>query len=212
MRAAPRSRTARLSCLLMATIACAVVLAVPAAAGEPGAAAGRGAAHTVVGFGDWEPFIGSDLTTPAIPDYYANYFSFAFTRRGEARYIGLRFTGQFGYARYMSYNIYRAYGSPSYGGLLDEQLHPAPGSVNPFVPGTDPDARNRSYVVAVQPQGYATDPRVNTLEFDPAQIRTLVVGLRYYVPQGSATAGVPLPVVEAYDVRTGEAVPLPEPY
>lgn len=206
MHAASRSLTACLSCLLILTLACLVVLAAPVAA------SGLEAGRAVVGYGDWEPFIGSDLTTPAIPDYYANYFSFAFTRRGLARYIGLRFTGQFGYARYMSYNIYRAYGSPSYGALTDEQLRPAPGSVNPFVPGTDPDARNRSYVVAVQPQGYAKDPQQNTLEFDPSQVRTLVVGLRYYAPQGSATAGVPLPTVEAYDVRTGEAVPLPEQY
>ena len=206
MRAASRSRAACLSCLLIAMIACLVVVAAPAAAG------GSGAARTVVGYGVWEPFLGTDLTTPAIPDYYANYFSCAFTRRGEAQYIGLRITGQFGHARYMSYNIYRAHNSPSYGALTDEQLRPAPGSVNPFLPGTDPEATNRSYVVAVQPQGYAKDPQVNTLEFDPAQIRTLVVGLRYYVPQGSATAGVPLPTVEAYDVRTGESVPLPEQY
>ena len=36
--------------------------------------------------------------------------------------------------------------------------------------------------------------------------------IRYYVPKGSATGGVPLPSIEAYDVRTGEGVPLPEQY
>ena len=36
--------------------------------------------------------------------------------------------------------------------------------------------------------------------------------VRYYVPQGSATAGVPLPTIEAYDVRTGQSVALPEQY
>jgi hypothetical protein len=82
MHTVSRSRTACLSCLLIAIIACLVVLAAPASA------AGPGAGRTVVGYGDWEPFIGSDLTTPAIPDYNANYFSFAFTRSGEARYIG----------------------------------------------------------------------------------------------------------------------------
>jgi hypothetical protein len=112
----------------------------------------------------------------------------------------------------MSYNIYRAYRGPSYGAITDDELLPAPGSVNPFVPGVDPRAPNRSYVVAVQPAGSTKDPQVNTLEFDPSQIRTLVVILRYYVPQGSATARVPLPAVEAYDVRTGRDVSLPEPY
>ena len=93
-----------------------------------------------MGYGDWEPFIGTDLTTPAIPDYNANYFAFAFTRSDEAKYVGLRLKGQFGYARYMSFNIYRAHRSPSYGALTDTQMLPAPGSVNPFLPGADPNA------------------------------------------------------------------------
>ena len=161
MRAVSRPRAACLSCLLIAIIACLVVLAGPAAAAE------LGPPRTVMGYGDWEPFIGTDLTTPAIPDYNANYFTFAFIRSDEAKYVGLRLKGQFGYARYMSFNIYRAHHSPSYGALTDAQMLPAPGSVNPFLPGTDPDARNRSYVVAVQPAGYPKDPQENTFEFDP---------------------------------------------
>jgi len=206
MRAASRSRATHLSCLLIAIIACLVVLAAPAAATGPGSP------HTVMGYGDWEPFIGTDLTTPAIPDYNANYFAYSFVRSDEAKYVGLRLKGQFGYARYMSFNIYRAHHSPSFGALTDFQLLPAPGSVNPFVPGTDPNARNRSYVVAVQPAGYAKDPQENTLEYDSDQMPTLVVMIRYYVPQRSATAGVPLPTIEAYDVRTGQSIPMPEQY
>ena len=205
MPAVSRARATHLSCcLLIAVSACLVVLAAPAAA------AGLASPRSVVGYGDWEPFIGTELTTPAIPDYNANYFSVAFTRSGEARYIGLRFKGEFGYARYMSYNIYRSYRSPSYGALTDQGLQPDAGSVNPFVPEIDPKATDRSYTVYVQPAGYAKDGQQNTLEFDPAQIRTLVVLLRYYVAEGSATAGVPLPTVEAYDVRTGTSLPLPE--
>jgi hypothetical protein len=206
MFGASQSRAARLPYLLVVTMVLLVTLT------APGAAAGSGPPHTVVGYGDWEPFIGTDLTTPAIPDYNANYFTFAFTRTDEAKYVGLRFKGEFGYARYMSFNIYRAHQSPSYGALTDAQLPPAPGSVNPFLPGTAPNAGNRSYVVAVQPAGYAKDPQENTLEFDPLQISTLVVMVRYYVPQGSATAGVPLPTIEAYDARTGQSVALPEQY
>ena len=206
MRAASRSRAACLSCLLIVTIACLVVLAAPAAANGPGAA------RTVMGYGDWEPFIGTDLTTPAIPDYNANYFTYAFMRTDEAKYVGLRLKGEFGYARYMSFNIYRIHQSPSYGALTDVELLPAPGSVNPFLPGADPDATDRAYVLAVQPVGYPKDPRENTLEFDPLQLASLVVMVRYYLPQGSATAGVPQPAIEAYDVRTGESVPLPEQY
>lgn len=206
MRAASRHGAVCLSCLLIAISVFFVALTASAAAAE------LGPPRAVMGYGDWEPFIGTDLTTPAIPDYNANYFAFAFIRSDEAKYVGLRLKGQFGYARYMSFNIYRAHHSPSYGALTDAQMLPAPGSVNPFLPGTDPDARNRSYVVAVQPAGYPKDPQENTFEFDPTQMPTLVVMIRYYVPQGSATANVPLPAIEAYDVRTGQSVPLPEQY
>jgi hypothetical protein len=168
-----------------------------------------GTASATADYGLWEPFLGSELTTPAVPDYYANYFVFAFDRVGDAKYIRLRLTGQFGHARYMSYNVYRAHRSPSFGALTDYQMRPAAGSVNPFAPGADPNATNRSYVVDVQPAGYPTDSLENPLEYDGSQVGTLVVVLRYYVPQGGATAGVPLPGIEAYDVRTQQAVPLP---
>ena len=200
------SRAAFLPSLFAVCLVCFLVPAAPAAAGGPGQPG------AIVGYGAWEPFIGTDLTTPAIPDYNANYFAYAFVRTDEAKYVGLRLKGQFGNARYMSFNIYRIHQSPSYGALTDVELLPAPGSVNPFLPGADPDATNRSYVLAVQPAGYPKDPQENTLEFDPLQMASLVVMVRYYVPQGSGTAGVPLPAMEAYDVRTGESVPLPEQY
>ena len=201
-----QSRASYRPFLLLLSLVCLVALI------APGAANGSSSPGATGDYGVWEPFIGTDLSTPALPDYNANYFAFAFTRSGDARYIGLRLRGQFGNARYMSFNIYRAHRGPSFGALTDYQMLPAPGSVNPFVPGTDPNAGDRSYVVAVQPTGYSKVPQENTLEFGPAQARTLAVILRYYVPQDSETAGVPLPTIEAYDVRTQQAVPLPEQY
>lgn len=199
-----QSRTSYLKCLLLLSLVCLVAMIAPGAA-----AASRGPL-AAGDYGHWEPFIGTDMSSPALPDYNANYFVFAFDRIGDARYVGLRMKGQFGYARYMSYNIYRAHRGPSFGALTDYEMLAAPGSVNPFAPGVDPNAPHRSYVVAVQPSGYAVSPQENTLQYDPAQIGTLVVIIRYYVPQGSETAGVPLPTIEAYDVRTKQALPLPK--
>lgn len=200
-------RTSRLRAVLVLCFVCLLAAAVPA-----GAAAPQQSSATS-DYGLWEPFIGTDPATPAIPDYNANYFSFAFSRwPADAQYIGLRIKGEFGYARYMSFNIYRAHRGPSFGALTDYQVLPVPGNVNPFVPGTDPRATNRSYVVNVQPKGYATDPQGNFLTYDSGQIGILAVILRYYVPEGSDIAGVPLPTIEAYDVRTQQPVALPEPY
>jgi hypothetical protein len=200
------SRTSRSGAVWLLCVLCLLAVTMP------GTAVGRAQPTATDSYGAWEPFIGTDPLTPAIPDFYANYFAFSFKRTGNARFVGLRLTGDFGYARYMSFNIYRAHKGPSFGALTDDQVLPAPGSVNPFVPGTSPNATNRAYVVNVQPVGYATNPEENTLTFDPSQIRILTVIVRYYVPQGSVTAGVPLPTIEAYDVRTKQSAPLPEQY
>jgi hypothetical protein len=164
-------------------------------------------------YAPWQAFLGDDPLVPALPDRDSNYFAFSFDRSGEdMAYVGLRIRGDFGHARYMSYNIYDADEGTSRGALADYQILPSPGNVNPFLPGVDPQATNRAYVIAVQPTGYSTGPEENTLTYDPAVIGKLSVFLRYYVPEGGRTAGVPLPSIEAYDVRTGESLSLPRLY
>jgi hypothetical protein len=161
----------------------------------------------------WEAFPGKDITTLALPDFYSNYFAYSFDRtEGDARYIGLRITGEFGYARYMSYNIYDAEEGTSFGALTDFQIAPLPNNVNPFVAGSDSDAENRSYTVNVQPAGRFSTAQGNELTFDPSEINILTVIVRYYVPQDEATGSVPLPTIEAFDVRTQKDVPLPPIY
>lgn len=64
----------------------------------------------------------------------------------------------------------------------------------------------------MQPTGYPKHPQENTLEFEPSRTPTLVVIVRYYVTKGGETAGVPLPMIEAFDVWTQQSVPLPQQY
>lgn len=170
-------------------------------------------------YGAWEPFLGTENHTPALPDWHSNYFAFSFDRRSPSdnAYVGLRITGEYGYARYMSYNLYESeYGSSFgdvFGSLTDFQINPSPGNVNPYVAGVDPNAPNREYVVTVMPDGYATGTEENLLTYDPAKINVLSVIIRYYVPEVSDVAGVPLPTIEAFDVRNPtETRPLPELY
>lgn len=177
--------------MLLIGLACLAVLIAPYAAG----AAGRPAASAP--YGVWEAFIGTGLSTPTIPDYHVNYFAFSITRSGDARYTGLPISGQFGDARYTGFSSYRAHRGPSLASFTDFEITLSPGSIDPFIPGTDASAPGRSYTVAVQPEAYSRDAPGNTLKFDPSEARTLVVILRYYVPQGSDTARVPLPAIEA---------------
>ena len=162
----------------------------------------------------WEPFIGTDPKVIALPDFYSNYYAFSFDRTKEDnKYIGIRVKGQFGYARYMSYNLYDAKKASSFGGFTDTALVPDAGSVNPFKPYADPNTPGRDYTLTVVPEGYpvyGNESNVFTFITDSIDILTLMI--RYYVPQESVTAGVPLPSIEAFDVRTGNAVSLPPTY
>ena len=162
----------------------------------------------------WEPFIGTDPKVIALPDFYSNYYAFSFDRTKEDnKYIGIRVKGQFGYARYMSYNLYDAKKASSFGGFTDTALVPDAGSVNPFKPYADPNTPGRNYTLTVVPKGYpvyGNESNVFTFITDSIDILTLMI--RYYVPQKSVTAGVSLPSIEAFDVRTGNAVPLPPTY
>ena len=162
----------------------------------------------------WEEFPGKDIKTLALPDFYSNYFDYSFDRTtGKARYVGLRITGQFPYTRYMSFNVYDAEEGATYGALTDFKISPLPGNVNPFVAGSDAEAKNRMYTINVLPEGYSTDGLENVLPFDGQAIKVLTVMLRYYVTQkGGLTGNVPLPTIEAFDARTGRGVALPTAY
>lgn len=161
--------------------------------------------------GIWEEFMGTDPTTLALPDFYSNYFAYSFARVDDAQYIGLRITGAYPYARYMSYNVYDASEGTSINGLKDEMINPLPNNVNPFVPGSDSEATDRAYIVNVLPTGYSTGGDGNDLTYDTAQIKILTVIIRYYVPLGTY-GNVALPTIEAFDIRTQQNVPLPKRY
>lgn len=161
--------------------------------------------------GIWEEFPGQESSTLALPDYYSNYFDYSFERKGAARYTGLHITGEFAHARYMSFNVYDGDEGASYGALTDYQISPLPNNVNPFVAGSDAEAKNRSYSITVVPERYSTDGLENEVTFDGA-IKVLTVMIRYYVPHGDDYGNVKLPTIKAFDARTGKRVALPQAY
>ncbi len=161
----------------------------------------------------WTPFLGQVPTTLALPDYYANYFAYGFDWKRNP-HVGLRITGDFGYARYMSYNLYSAVRGTSLNAMTDVEIEPLPDNVNPFVAGNPADAANRRYVVNVfckDNASHQTRELSNALTFNTRDdITLLLVILRYYLPQdGDATAKVPLPRIEAFDTQANRAVERP---
>jgi acid phosphatase (class A) len=163
-------------------------------------------------YGIWEPFLGTDPTFPPQPDYNANYFNYSFRRGPEHDHLGLRVRGEFGYARHMSLYVYDALDmyNPPLGGIADQDIRPLAANTNPFLPTSDPGATNRSYEVNIVPAGAAAGlSNEIPIEYGSSEIATVI--LRYYVPEGGTTAGVPLPTIEAFDVRTGAPMVLPPP-
>lgn len=173
-------------------------------------------------FGQWEFYPGNQPYSLAIPDFFSTYLSYTIDTTANPD-IGLRITGAFPNARYMSFNIYNTTKGDSLGALTDFQITTTPDSAgNPFVAGS-PASPGGEYVINVQQETETLPDLKNLLTFDPADLSPdgkLTLILRYYVPQpadyGGADrttlAGVEAPTIEAYKVGddSGDTFPAPE--
>jgi len=113
-------------------------------------------------------------------------------------------TGQFAYARYMSFNSYDSTGS-SVGGLRDTEILPDSGSVNPYQSGQSLSGTPRNYTVSVNvtnsPQ--ISSPVQGEIDAIPGPAWLLI---RVYVPfdPNSPSGGVPIPSISVNGVvKTG---------
>ncbi|MBT7242166.1 MAG: hypothetical protein HN879_01950, partial [Flavobacteriaceae bacterium] len=139
----------------------------------------------------WEgPFMGTDDTVAYIPDYYAVYYYFVVK---ELQDIYIQINGEYGNARYMSYNIYDAstLSNTGDGSILDNEINPYCDSYNPY--STVDNGNSTNYNVNIVSNSLGIE---NELMF-PQDIDSLVVMLRYYVPEDSngEIAGVELPSI-----------------
>lgn len=91
------------------------------------------------------PFSGDPYINLAYPDANTFYWSATFTVPEGAK---LSVEGAFPHARYMSFISYDAAGRPVEA-LADYLIAPQPGSTNPFRPGADRTAAERSYAINV---------------------------------------------------------------
>ncbi len=158
----------------------------------------------------WQENIGSNKTVPLLPDSNVNYFLYSFERkRGEP--IGIRIKGEYGYARYMSYNIYDNTTLSSVASIVDQKITPDVGSVNPYLTTVDANATNRKYTVHIFARNTGDSSRYsNSLLYNDA-IEKVGIILRYYIPKNNQYADVPLPEVEAFNTVSGEKVMTPIP-
>jgi hypothetical protein len=179
-------------------LSCCVLVAAcsgsPAGSPDDGTAGDRSAAPTpeaIVRDCTWVLHSDVDLMNVAFPDTAANYWyaRFAVPPGGE-----VRITGEYPYARYMSYNVYDPT-LAAFDALADIEIQPDEGSANPFVVGADRYAGARSYTVRVlaDPVPAPGEPRApNTLYLGKTGVPTPSGSMLYrvYVPdEGTSLSG-----------------------
>lgn len=158
----------------------------------------------------WKENIGASPEVPLLPDANVNYYLYVFKRKkGDA--IAIRIKGQYGYARYMGFNVYDNTTLSSVNSLIDTRIVPDAGSINPYHSDADPTAANRNYTIQVLPRGVKDSGTYENELFYDDNLEEIAIILRYYIPQNNPKANVPLPEVEAFDMQTGNAVTPPSP-
>jgi hypothetical protein len=152
------------------------------------------------------PFAGTDPTVLYIPDTYAVYWYFVVDRsQSPNQYIQIN--GNYGNARYMSYNVYDLNELTTLGSILDKDMAPHCDSYNPFATGIDVNGALSTYRVNIVPNNIEVADINNELKFDE-KINSLIVMLRYYVYKTDLMAGVALPTIIGRNPVSGSEVPV----
>ncbi|MFZ5564561.1 MAG: hypothetical protein ACOZBW_10955 [Thermodesulfobacteriota bacterium] len=146
----------------------------------------------------WTLFPGDFRLTPAFPDKASIYATFVF-RPASGDFDLLKVTGRFPHARYMSFNLYDFAEATDFDALADVEIVPDDGSINPFYPGENRDAGNRSYTLWLVKEGAEPPKGAANIFFIPEGVETLSLFLRVYRPDKGFDnlGGVGLPGIEA---------------
>ncbi|WDV44932.1 hypothetical protein PV797_15600 [Clostridiaceae bacterium M8S5] len=161
--------------------------------------------------GGWDnEFIGSDPTIKFYPDAYANYWRFGLNRKDSNKNIGLKITGVFPDARYMSINVYNDSNFSPIESITDYDIVPDEGSINQFASLEDNKYKaDQHYTIYVVPKGTKNISGKNVVYYDNS-LNKISVFLRYYLPNQDDKGGAVLPTIEAFDTTTGEKTDLPK--
>lgn len=100
---------------------------------------------------EYRAFPGEKRYVPGLPDRFSRYDFFSF-EISSGVWDAIRLDGEFPYARYFSVNIYDANGGLPIMAMPDFIIEAIPGHINPFRPGADRYAANRSFQIFLVPE------------------------------------------------------------
>src|ERR1041384_865054 len=150
--------------------------------------------QTTPGSCPWQETIApNEIRFPINMDTHAAYAIYVF--RADDR-VGLNITGDFPYAAFLSFTTYSENGL-LFDALLDKDIVPSSGSVNPFTNGALVNAPNRSYRIMVLPYGVASPAtNIKSISMPPlptgstSMLTTLVLRTYLAEPGRSRLGGV----------------------
>lgn len=150
----------------------------------------------------WQQVVApKEIRFPVNMDTHAAYAIYVFDNDNSA---ALNVAGSFPYAAFLSYTTYSQNGL-LFDALLDKNITPDAGAVNPFQPGAAVNAPNRTYQVTVLPYGQASN--VNSINMPPLPtgatsiLTTLVMRVYLPAPGRDRIGGVPLPTITAVSAK-----------
>lgn len=136
--------------------------------------------------------------TPQQMDLNAGYYQGVMENTGDVSFV---VTGAFPNSILLSWVIYDVNGQ-IYSAVNDQEMTPDAGSVNPFLPGVEVLASNRSYTAFFAPEGAPVPDGIsasNVLTLPPAsENERIYITMRSYWPQpGFPRVGGPPPTIQA---------------
>jgi hypothetical protein len=149
---------------------------------------------------DWRETAPNAVRSPIQMDTHAGYRTFVFKTDGS---IGLRVHGEFPHAAFLSFTVYD--NGIVHSVLIDHQIEPDSGSVNPFRAGELVEDPNRSFTVTVLPAGADPGSTPNVLTMPPiphgSTVNTVALEERIYLPEPDQKRyGGEAPTIEAFEV------------
>jgi len=162
----------------------------------------------------WQEVVEPDkIRFPVNMDTHAAYAIYVFGATGD---FGLNVTGDFPYAAFLSFTTYQENGL-LFDALLDKDIIPNPGSVNPFQNGALVNAPQRSYRMMVLPYGLASPSAdIKSISMPPIPtgaplvLATLVLRVYLPAPNTDRQGGVILPIITTFSAKDMKT-PLPCP-
>lgn len=167
--------------------------------------------------GQWgETLKGDGEVLKAYPDFFVNYWAYAYQTDSLAKGNVLCIRGEYPNARYFSFSVYNDETGDVLGGIDDVDIDADQGSVNPFKVSSDEANRFTLYVVPSTMSNDAIEslPSTNICRV-PGGVAKVALCIREYLGvnaegEKDEFGGVELPSITAVDIKTLDEMRAPD--